>query len=410
VNILLVPINDLKSHPTETRFISMGKSLVDLFGVNINVLHYRRIPTESKTNRKLYFDVLTFGDLKTKNLWSYYVVNALPMFFALSKAIKEKKIDVIIHANILPSTIAVCLGKVFHVPVIFDYQDHFPESASAYYKEGLTKSLIYTFVSKLNKINVDLSDAVVTVTNAHHDMIRKLNPKKMVKVIPNGVNIKIFRPIPKDIALKNLKTTELNQKFVITYFGSIDTWMDFTTVFKALRQLMNEGLSVLFLIIGYSHSRFFLDELKEIANSMGVGNLVHFVGTVSLQDLVYYINVSDVTIAPYRQMTKNQVVSLKILESLACGVPVCTTGMQETVERFKGFVNVYSTEEELESALRKYVKRKTMVSSEDMRKIAAGYTWDISAVSYYELLMGVITKYTEKPSALKDTAETPLNS
>ena len=398
VNILLVPINDLKSHPTETRFISMGKSLVDKFDVNIHVLYYRKIPTESKTNRKLDFDILSFGDLKTKNLWSYYFFNALPIFFALSKAMRKKKIDVIIHANILPSTIAVGLGKLFHVPVIFDYQDHFPESASAYYKEGLTKSLIYTFVSKLNKINVNLSDAVVTVTNAHQEMIRKLDPNKMVEVIPNGVNIKIFRPIPKDIALKNLNATELNQKFVITYFGSIDTWMDFTTVFKVLRRLLKEGLAVSLLIIGYSHSRFFLDELKETATSIGVREHVNFVGTVSLEDLVYYINASDVTIAPYKKMMKNQVVSLKLLESLACGVPVCTTGMQETVERFKGFVNVYSSEDELESALRKYIKGKTGISSEDMRKIAKEYTWDISAVSYHQLIMGVIAKYDKKRS------------
>jgi glycosyltransferase involved in cell wall biosynthesis len=398
VNILLVPVNDLKSHPTETRFISMGKSLVDQFGVNIYALHYRKIPTESKTNRKLDFDVLSFGDLKTKSIWSYYVVNALPIFFAVSKAVKKKRIDVIIHANILPSTIAAGLGKLFHVPVIFDYQDHFPESASAYYKEGLIKSLIFTVVSKLNKINVNLSDAVVTVTNVHQDMIKKLNPNKMVEVIPNGVNIKIFRSIPKEIALKNLNAPELNQKFVITYFGSIDPWMDFTTVFKVVHRLVNQGLAVSLLVIGYSHSRFFLDELKEAVTSIGVREQVHFLGTVSLEELVYYINASDVTIAPYRKMAKNQVVSLKILESLACGVPVCTTGLQETVERFKGFVNVYSSEEELESALKKYIKGKSSISSEDMRKITKEYTWDASALSYYQLLRPVIAKHDKKRS------------
>jgi len=392
VNILLVPINDLKSHPTETRFISMGKGLVDKFDINIYVLHYRKIPTESKTNRKLGFKVLSLSDWKTKNIWSYYIVNALPMFFALLNALRKKNIDVIIHANIVPSTIAVGLGELFHVPVIFDYQDHFPESASAYYREGLTKSLVYTLVSKLNKINVDFSDAVVTVTNAHKDMIRKISPNKMVEVIPNGVNIEIFRPIPKDVAVKKLNASELSQKIVITYFGSIDPWMDFTTVFKVLRRLVNEGLNVVLLVIGYSHTRFFLDELKETATSIGVREHVNFVGTVSLDELVYYINASDVTLAPYRKMTKNQVVSLKILESLACGIPVCTTGMHEIVKRFKGFVNVYSSEEELESALKKYIKGKTMTSSENMRKIAAEYTWNSSAELYHKVIMRVIAK------------------
>ena len=113
---------------------------------------------------------------------------------------------------------------------------------------------------------------MVTVTNAHKDLINKYNHEKMVITIPNGVNIKIFKPIPKNIAAKKLNATELSQKIVITYFGSIDSWMDFTTVFKVLRRLVNEGLDVVLLVIGYSHSRFFLDELKKIAIEIGVEN------------------------------------------------------------------------------------------------------------------------------------------
>ena len=83
-------------------------------------------------------------------------------------------------------------------------------------------------------------------------------------------------------------------------------------------------------------------------------------------------------------MTKNQVVSLKILESLACGVPVCTTGIKETVQRFKGFVSVYSSEVELESGLKKYIQGKSEISPDDMRKIAKEYTWDNFAESYFD--------------------------
>lgn len=396
VNILLIPINDLKSHPTDTRFISMGKSLVDRFNVDIFVLRYRKIPTESKTNRKLNFELVDFNDVGTRNIGSYYFANAVQMFSALSRVLKKKEIDVIIHANILPSTIAVGLGKIFHVPVIFDYQDHFPESAAAYFKGNLTRSLAYTVASGLNKINVKYSNAVVTVTNAHKEMIEKFNPGKTVEVIPNGVNTELFRPIRKDVALKNLNMPELSQKIVITYFGSIDSWLDFTPVFKVLRQLVNGGLAVSLLLIGYSHSKFFLEELKKTASDTGVREHVHFLGPVSQHILVYYINASDVTLAPYREMAKNQAVPLKILESLACGIPVCTTGLRDIVQRFKGIVSFYSSEEELKYALMKYIRRETVISAEEMRKIAKEYSWDGFAGSYYKLIMRVIDENQRK--------------
>lgn len=63
VNILLIPINDLKSDPMGSRFVSMGKSLVDRFNVNISILRYKKIPTESKTNRKLSFELVDYRSI-----------------------------------------------------------------------------------------------------------------------------------------------------------------------------------------------------------------------------------------------------------------------------------------------------------------------------------------------------------
>jgi glycosyltransferase involved in cell wall biosynthesis len=396
VNVLLIPINDLKSHPMDSRFVSMGKSLVDRFNVNIFILRYKKIPTESKTNRKLSFELVDFNDIQTGNIGSYYFANAVQMFSALSKVLKKKKIDVIIHANILPSTIAVGLGKIFHVPVIFDYQDHFPESAAVYFKGSLTRLLVYAVTSGLNKINVKYSDAIVTVTNAHRELIKKLSPGKTVEVIPNGVDTELFKPIRKDVALKNLNMPELDQKIVITYFGSIDSWLDFTTVFKALKRLANKGLDVLLLLIGYSHSQFYLEEIKKTANDIGVGKRVYFLGPVPQKRLVYYINASDVTLAPFRELVMNQAVPLKILESMACGIPVCATGLREIAQRFKGFISLYSSEEELESELLKYIGRKMAASAKEMRKMVKEYSWDGFAESYYQLIIRVIKEYQRR--------------
>jgi glycosyltransferase involved in cell wall biosynthesis len=393
INILLVPINDLKTHPTDTRFIAMGKALEEKFNVRIFLLRYKKIPTDSKTDRTLKFELLDFNDLKADSIGLYYILNALPMSVGLSQILRERKIDVIIHANIVPSTIAVGLGRIFRVPIIFDYQDHFPESAAVYFKSNLLRSLAYSVTSNLNRINVANSDAVVTVTNDHKKLIQKLDANKLVEVIPNGVNSELFRPISKAAALQHLQMPQLNGKILLTYFGSIDSWLDFTTVFKALRRLLDRGLDISLLLIGYSHSKFYLEELKKNASDIGISDHVHFLGPVSQGRLVYYINASDVTLAPFKKLVMNQAVPLKILESLACGVPVCATGLREIAERFRGVVSLYFSEEELETALLNYIEHKIPLSPVEMEKIVQEYSWNGFAKSYYDLILRVINKY-----------------
>jgi len=391
-NILLVPVNDLLSHPTETRFISIARKMVEKFDVNLFALRYKNIPTASKAKRKLNFEFLDFHDIRTETIGSYYIANAFPIFFTLLRKLKQEKIDIIIHANILPSSIAVGLGKMLHVPVIFDYQDHFPESAATYYKGNTLRSLVYSLTFQLNKFNIKHSDAIVTVTDSHKQMIKEYDQRKPVTVIPNGVDTDLFRPIPKSVALRELNMEHLREKKLLLYFGSIDSWLDFSTIFKVIRRLENKGVDVLLLIVGFSHSKYFLEELKKTAENFGIRNQVLFLNPVPQKRLVYYINASDVTLAPFRPLLMNQAVPLKILESLACGRPVCSTKLSEIVNRFKEVVSMYSSEEELESALLEYLRGETPMSPDRMLEIVKDYSWDNFAATYYELVLKTIMK------------------
>jgi len=390
VNILLIPINDLVSHPTETRFISIARKMVEKFDVNVFALRYKNIPTASKAMRKLNFGLLDFNDIKSQNIGLYYMANAIPIFSALRRQLKREKIDIIIHANILPSSVAVGLGRIFHIPLIFDYQDHFPESAAVYFKGNTLRSLAYSVTSRINRFNIKYSDAVVTVTDAHKEMIKRYDPLKPVKVIPNGVDTNLFRPIPRSTALKQLSLENLSEKKVLLYFGSIDSWLDFSSIFNVVKRLARKGVDIIFLIVGFSHSKYFLEELKKTAQSIGISDRVLFLDPVPQSLLVYYINASDVTLAPFRPMILNQAVPLKILESLACGRPVCATNLAEMASRFKDVVRVYSSEEELESALLENLGGRAQVSSDRMIESVKEYSWDNFATSYHDLITKMV--------------------
>jgi glycosyltransferase involved in cell wall biosynthesis len=390
LNILLVPINDLASHPTETRFISIARKMVKKFDVNLFALRYKNIPTASKAKRKLNFELLDFNDIKSQNIGFYYMANAIPIFSALRRQLKKEKIDIIIHANILPSSVAVGLGKMFHVPLIFDYQDHFPESAAVYFKGNTLRSLAYTVTNGINRFNIKHSDAVVTVTDAHKEMIKRYDPQKPVTVIPNGVDTDLFKPIPRSEALEQLGLERLKEKKVLLYFGSIDSWLNFSSIFNVVKRLAEKGIDVVFLIVGYSHSKYFLEELKTTAKNTGIDDRVLFLDPVPQSRLVYYINASDVTLAPFKPMVMNQAVPLKILESLACGRPVCATNLAEIASRFKDVVRTYSSEEDLETALLENFEGKAQMSFDRMIELAKEYSWDNFVTAYYDLITKMV--------------------
>lgn len=393
-NVLLVPVNDLITHPIETRFIAIAKKLIEKFNFNFSLLRYNNIPTSSSVERKLDFKSINLKDFRTGNIGLYYLMNSIPIFSALSNQLKNEKIDIIIHANVLPSTIAVNLAKIFHKPLIYDFQDYFPESAASYFKGNFLKSVTYSLTSQLTRFNIKHSDAVVTVTRAHKEKVKEYASSKFVEVIPNGVDADLFRPIPKSEALKKLNMEELDDKIILIYFGSIDPWLDFSTVFRVVKKLARKGLDILLFIVGFCHSKYYLGEIKEAAESIGIGKRLYIFDPVPQDELVYFINAADVTLVPYKPSLKNQAVPLKILESIACGKFVCARNLPEILERFSDVVSAYSCEEELECSILNYIKGKVQVSSDRIKEIVKQYSWDNIALSYSDLITQLINERT----------------
>ncbi|MHC3128458.1 MAG: glycosyltransferase [Candidatus Bathyarchaeota archaeon] len=387
-----MPVNDLLTHPIETRFISIAKKLIEKFNFNFSVLRYNNIPTSSNVKRNLDFKHISLKNFKTANVGTYYVANSIPIFSALSNHLKNEKVDLIIHANVLPSTIAVTLGKIFHKPLIYDFQDYFPESAASYFKDGILKSVTYSLTSQLTRFNIKHSDAVVTVTTAHKEKITEYDPSQLTKVIPNGVDNELFRPIPKSKALKKLGLEDFSDKIILIYFGSIDPWLDFSPVFRVIKNLERKGFDVVLFLVGFCHGKYFLGEIKEAAKRIGIEKRLFTFDPVPQDELVYYINAADITLVPYKLSLKNQAVPLKILESIACDKFVCTRNLSEILERFSDVVSAYSSAEELEASILNYIKGKVQVSSDRIKEIMKQYSWDNIALSYSELITKVINE------------------
>jgi len=387
-NILLIPPNDLLRHPIPNRLYYIASRLAKRH--TIYLLSYPKHPlAHREVIRELDCIEIGFDARSTRDLGLYYILNYDRLYGTLKKLLSRIDIDVVIHGNVLPSYIVSRIAYNVGVPTVYDFLEYFIESATAYYTSGFTKKLCRATVSSILRKTISLNKAVVTVSHALKAIIeREYGWRKQVYIIPNGFESRLFKPIDRGVARRY---TGFKWSYTLLYYGSIDTWIDFGIVLKALERLRD--MDIVFLIIGFPHNIEFYKWLQKAIASSSVRDRVYIIKPMHPSKLIYYICGSDIVLAPYKPLVKNYGVPLKILESIACGKPVIAPSLREFKLWFRGYPvyyyrNLDSLVETIRWLLRNYPSREELYSaSESVRK---RFSWDTIAGSYEEVLVEVV--------------------
>jgi D-inositol-3-phosphate glycosyltransferase len=149
-----------------------------------------------------------------------------------------------------------------------------------------------------------------------------------ISVVPCGVNLEHFRIIGKEQARHYLGFG--NHKTIL-FVGRIDPLKGIDNLIKALPYLRHVPKLRLVIIGGGEYSRSEIEQLRELAHNLEVGNSVVFLGLIKHEQLPYFYNAADVCVVP----SHYESFGLVALESLACGTPVVATdvGNHESVIR-----------------------------------------------------------------------------
>jgi glycosyltransferase involved in cell wall biosynthesis len=401
--VLIIPPNDWVQHKIPSRFHHIFGRLSEKKDYEVFVLRYLGIPTASKGSLgkvacKKRINFVGFNSLPLKDLSMYYLFNLGSLSMKMLTLLKDIAPDVIIHGNVLPSAVAVMLGKRYNIPTIFDYLDHFPESALIYCNNPIKKHAAYSVVSEITKFNIKHSSIVVTVSDYLANMIRKIDPEKKIVVLPNGVDLNCFKPMKKEKALKETELEWLANKKVVVYAGSIEPWVDLEIVLKVLKKLVKKDLDIHLLLVGWSHSSY-ANKVTQLVNILDIEKHVTVTGFVPYAKVPYYINAADVAVAPYKAIPKNEVTPLKILEYMACGKTTLTTSIGEIVKRFGKYLAVYKDERDLENKLRVALnvgENQHSLVNEIRGFLSRNYSWDHISEVYDELLQCLNTKIQNK--------------
>jgi glycosyltransferase involved in cell wall biosynthesis len=208
-------------------------------------------------------------------------------------------------------------------------------------------------------------------------------PAEKITVISNGAE---------PVALAE-RLPEIPNRYIL-YFGALQAWQGLDDLLRAMRHLLD--FDDLKLVICASNRPKFGRQLEKYAVKLGLEDRVIWKHQLSKEELSSWIFHASMTIAPLQSTRRNLeqgCCPLKILESLAHGVPVIASEMPAVKELMAdgegGKLIRPGRPAELAQAIRFYLDfpdEAKKAGQKGLEKIRESYTWPDIRAAYRNLL------------------------
>jgi glycosyltransferase involved in cell wall biosynthesis len=167
-------------------------------------------------------------------------------------------------------------------------------------------------VDRLRPIVIKESSRIIAQTSYQREFLEKEFGVTSV-VLPNGVDVERFRPLPKDSARVELGF-EPSTKLVISV-GALLPFKGFDDLMRAFSRVVESIPDVKLIIVGDGIQG---KPLKKLAGELGVEEKVRFESWVPFEKMPVYLSASDLFVHPSTSEGFPNVV----LEAMASGLPI----------------------------------------------------------------------------------------
>jgi len=244
----------------------------------------------------------------------------------------------------------------------------------------------------LDKIACGESTKIISVTEELKRLLVRLYdaPPNKIIVIPNGVNIILFKSLNEKECKRSL-SLDLNAKYV-GFIGSLAPWQGVEYLIKSAPLILEEVIETKFLIVGDGVVR---EELEDIIRELGLDDRFIFTGTIPHRDVPKYINASEVCVVPKIPL-KFGYSPLKLYEYMACRKPVIASrlsGFEILEQNNAGILVEPENSHKLAKAIIKMLKNKEL--REEMGRngrevVVRKYSWKKVAENIEKVCMDVV--------------------
>ena len=332
----------------------------------------------------------------TKDELAHYIPSFVKGILEFTKK-KGLSYDVI-HSHYWMSGIAAGeLNNVWHVPVVHMFHTlglmKQRVARSAEEQEG-------NYRIRGEKKVIGIANRIIAATPAELAQLQWLydvNERK-IQVIPPGVDLSHFYPIPDDEAKEYIGIPPCDK--VLLFVGRIEPLKGIDALIEAIAIMKNRGAVVCLTIIGGDPDlspealSSEMSRLQALCEQHGLTDLVAFLGRRGQDTLPYYYSAADAVVMPSHYESFGMVA----LEAMACGTPVVASQVGGLAFLIKDGETGYTVPADDPQALADQLEK--IVTNPDLREgmavhaeeFAQGYGWDKIAARVVDLYRDVISQ------------------
>jgi glycosyltransferase involved in cell wall biosynthesis len=241
---------------------------------------------------------------------------------------------------------------------------------------------------------VRTADVVLATSQKLFNMAKMLNVNTYL--IPNGCDFEFFSqasprnlPIPQE--MQDIKRP------IIGYIGVLATWCDFELIDQMAMNFPNYS----FVMIGPKYN---ISDLPQRTN-------LHWLGFRHYTELVYYAQMFDVGIIPFKMSSMVEAVNpIKMWEYMAVGMPVVTTALPEA-KQFEGLIYYSNDYNEFFSNITRALADDSPERRQQRMELARSNSWRERAQQIINIIQShLAAKGIEKAGPLPDIKSLKDNS
>lgn len=234
------------------------------------------------------------------------------------------------------------------------------------------------------------ADKVVFVSQiAANEGVEMGFDQSKIEILPVSIETDLFKPLNKKEELRS--ELKIKGKEVILFIGRINfDEKGIGVLLKAMPKVISEISDVNLVIVGGGGEN---ERMKKIIDELKINDAVQLVGKKPFEDLVKYLNSTDVFVVPSIWLeTFGQVT----IEAMACGVPVVTSDAGASpyinIDRETGLVVPAKNSEKLAEAIVKLLKDKDLAKQfgqQARKRVEQNYTYDVVVNNLLDIIKRV---------------------
>jgi len=263
--------------------------------------------------------ILRLPGIELKQMYGYVLTS--PVHIRAFQTIRDMELDVIhAHTEFGIGIFARIASRLLHLPLVITYHttyEDYTHYVNVFNSKTFEKAARKT-VSKLSKLYIDTSDAIISPSQKTKTMLLGYGVKNQIHVIPTGLDLDRFDPNrskPSDIlALRQALGIQASKK-IILYVGRIAKEKSIDLVIEGFSKINQTLCPCQLIIVGGGPE---LDHLIQLTQSLGAQASVTFTGKKAATEVPLYYHTADVFVSA--SLTETQ--GMTFVEAFASHTPV----------------------------------------------------------------------------------------